>query len=232
MNYKKTISVFFLILLIIFSIFFIFQYSNIFNFVENIFQLLLFQETSSFSKFIWLIIFLNFAYFLTPLPATPLILFNGFILGFFGFILSIFFISISSIIIFVFSNSFLKKNLSEVFFYKFLASNIKKDKVIKKTNFFSIFLSRFIIPHFSHNFFFGFYKLSVKKFYLSILAAEIPATYALNSIGMSFSNFILIKNYKANDLFLSYNFIIPLLFILFIVLFSGTIKKIIINKFN
>ena len=70
------------------------------------------------------------------------------------------------------------------------------------------------------------------KFYLSILAAEIPATYALNSIGMSFSNFILIKNYKANDLFLNYNFIIPLLFILLIVLFSGTIKKIIINKFN
>ena len=232
MNNKKNLALVFLIFLSAITIFSIFQYAAIIEFVEKVLFFLLQEKGDNHIRFISFLFFFNFIYFLTPLPATPVILFNGFVLGYWGFLFSIFFISICSVLIFIFSKIFLKKNLSHLSYLKYLKSKIKKYKFIKIVNNLSIFLSRFIIPYFFHNIFFGFFNLSLRRFFLIILAAEIPGVFAWNSIGMSFNNFILIKDYKINDLILNPHFILPLLFVLSIILFSGTIKRAIINKFN
>ncbi len=232
MSLKKNLSLIFLISLSIILFFFIINSSEIIKFTEKILFFLLLEKESNYITFISLLFFFNFLYFLSPLPATPVILFNGFVLGYWGFLFSIFIISICSILIFLFSKLFLKKNLSNLSYLKYLKVNIKKYNFIKMVNNFSIFLSRFIIPYFFHNVFFGLLNLALRRFFLIILAAEIPGVFAFNSIGMSFTNFILIKDYKISDLILNFHFILPLLFVFSIILFSGTIKRIIINKFN
>ena len=115
---------------------------------------------------------------------------------------------------------------------KYIKSKIKKYKFIQKSNNTSIFLSRYIIPYFFHNIFFGLYNLNIKSFLIIILLAEIPLTLATNNIGRSFNNFVLIKDFNIYRLFLDFQFILPFLFILFIVLISGSLKKFIVKKFN
>ena len=177
-------------------------------------------------------VFLNFFYFITPLPVFPLILLNGFVFGYYGFIFSIIFISIGSILIFSFSKFFLRENLSNVMYAKYIKSKIKKYKFLQKSNNVSIFLSRYIVPYFFHNIFFGLYNLNTKFFLIIILLAEIPLTFATNNIGRSFNSFVLINDYNVYKLFLDFQFILPFLFILFIILISGSLKKFIVKKFN
>ena len=59
--------------------------------IEGLFsQILSFQELNHL-KFILILSLFNFIYFLTPLPTTFIVIFNGFIFGTNGFIYSIFF---------------------------------------------------------------------------------------------------------------------------------------------
>ena len=232
MKNKTKFLLIFLVSLVSFSFIFIIYYSTIIDLIKNVFLLLLSQQFENRINFAFFLILLNFVYFLTPLPVTPLILFNGFIIGLSGFFFSIFFISLGTVLIFIFTKFFLKKNLSKLPFSKYLKSYVNKYDFIKKPSNFSIFLSRFIVPYFFHNVLFGFYDLKLIRFYLIALAANIPATFALNSIGMSLTSFILVENYGITDLFLNLNFILPLLFVFIIILFSGVIKGIIISKNN
>ena len=230
MKNKTKFALIILTFLVVSSFIVIIYHSNIIEFIKSVFLFLLSQQNDK--KFIFFLVLLNLIYFLTPLPTTPLILFNGFLIGFLGFFFSIFFISIGTVLIFIFTKYFLKKNLPELSFSKYLKSNIKKYEFIKKPSNFSIFLSRFIIPYFFHNILFGFYNLKLVRFYFLVLAAEIPGTYAFNSIGMSLTSFIFTENYSIADLFIDFNFILPFIFVLIIVLFSRTIKSIIINRLN
>lgn len=232
MDYKKKISIVFVLFLVFFIIFFSTEYSNIFNFIEKFLLLILSQKEENYFTFFTLMVFLNFFYFITPLPVFPLILLNGFVFGYYGFIFSIIFISIGSILIFSFSKFFLRENLSNVMYAKYIKSKIKKYKFLQKSNNVSIFLSRYIVPYFFHNIFFGLYNLNTKFFLIIILLAEIPLTFATNNIGRSFNSFVLINDYNVYKLFLDFQFILPFLFILFIILISGSLKKFIVKKFN
>jgi len=232
MGYKKNISILFILFISIFLIFFFIENKSFFNNIEKTLLFILSQKDNNYLQFFILMIFLNFFYFLTPLPVFPLIILNGFVFGHIGFVFSIIFITLGSALIFSFSKFFLKKNLSNSVYGKFIKSKIKKYKFIKKSENSTVFLSRYIIPYFFHNIFFGFYNLNIKFFLLIILLAEIPLTFATNNIGMSFNSFVLLTNFSIYDLFLNYQFIVPLIFILFIVLISGTLKKIIVKKSN
>ena len=90
MSLKKNLSLIFLISLSIILFFFIINSSEIIKFTEKILFFLLLEKESNYITFISLLFFFNFLYFLSPLPATPVILFNGFVLGYWGFLFSIF----------------------------------------------------------------------------------------------------------------------------------------------
>jgi len=224
MKFKQVISLIFFLMLVCFSVFFIFEYSRVIQFAEKIFLLILSLKDKNFVEFIFFIILLNFIYFLTPLPVTIILLFNGFILGFIGFFLSAFFLSIGIILTFIFSNYFLKNNFSKFLFL--IPLQLKKYKFIKNPNNFSIFFSRFLIPFFFNNVIFGLCdNLKLKRFYAVSFLAELPAAFAYNSIGMSLSSFVLKEGYKIKDLFVDINFLIPLLLVFFIIFVSSYAKK-------
>lgn len=225
MNYRKAFVLFFVIVLIFFLLFFTSQYSNVIKFIERILVAILSHKEESQVQFLTLMVLLNLFYFLSPLPVFPLIIFNGFVFGLFGFVFSMFFIILCSILIFYFSRIYLKKDFSEIIYFKYIKKKIKKYKFINKPNFYSIFISRYIIPYFFHNIFFGLTNLTVKNFFLIILLAEIPLTLATNSIGKSLNNFVLIENYKIFELFLNYEFTIPFVLIVLIILMSGSLRK-------
>ena len=232
MSYKKNISILFILFISIFLIYFFTEYENLFNYIEKILLFILSQKDKNYLQFLVLMLFLNFFYFLTPLPVFPLIILNGFVFGYLGFVFSIIFITLGSALIFSFSKFFLRKNLSNSLYKRFIKSKIKKYKFMKKNENSTIFLSRYIIPYFFHNIFFGLYNLNIKFFLLIIFLAEIPLTFATNSIGMSLNSFVLITNFNITELFLNYQFIVPFIFILLIVLISGSLKKIIVKKSN
>ena len=86
MSLKKNLSLIFLISLSIILFFFIINSSEIIKFTEKILFFLLLEKESNYITFISLLFFFNFLYFLSPLPATPVILLNGFVLGYWGFL--------------------------------------------------------------------------------------------------------------------------------------------------
>ena len=111
--------------------------------------------------------FLIFIYFLTPLPITPIILFNGFFFQFQGFLLSYTLIFFSSSILFIFSKS-IRKQFKLEDKIKFLN---KRYKLIKYTeNSFSIILTRYIFPYFFHNIFYGLIHIKYSKFIFSYVS--------------------------------------------------------------
>ena len=166
-------------------------------------------------------IFLIFIYFLIPLPTTLIILFNGFIFKELGFVISYVIIILSSLILFYFSskiNIFFKfKKIEKYFnnklkFYNYTTKNI------------SIFLSRFIVPFFFHNLYYGLAKVKFSKFLLIIILAEIPVTFALNSIGHSLKDFASYPDLSLLVLLQNVNFYVPFLIVL--------VLYFVINKFK
>ena len=140
-----------------------------------------------------------------------------------GFLISYFIIIISSIIIFVSS-----KNIKAFFKFK-----IKSDYLQKKINNlkfsqnnFSIFVKIMdMVPFFFHNLFYGLTQVRFKTFFLIILLAEIPITYALNSIGKSLSEFNEEIEITIKEIFLNSDFYIPFIIIFVIFLITSKYKK-------
>tara|TARA_Y100000590_G_scaffold462898_1_gene628223 strand:- start:663 stop:1358 length:696 start_codon:yes stop_codon:yes gene_type:complete len=229
---NKKITIFFLTSLSILFFFLIKNYSSININIEKILIEIFSHKDKNFFKFIVIIFLLNFIYFLSPLPVFPIILFNGFVFGNFGFVFSMFFICLGSMLIFVFCQNTVKKNISSLKIVKYISLKIEKYKFIKKTNNYIIFFSRFFIPYFLHNVIFSFYRVSLKRFIPIILVAEIPITLATNKIGNSLNNFVLVDDFIIYNLFFDYQFVLSLLLILFIILMAGIIRKFTINKFN
>ena len=167
-------------------------------------------------------IFIILMFFLTPFPTTIIVLLNGFIFKEYGFIISYIIILISSAILFYFSTK-----IEEFVIFKKILRYIKnKTKIYSYTKKnYSIFLTRFIIPFFFHNISYGLIKVKFTKFILIISLAEIPITFALNSIGSSLKNFSKAPNLSLQSLITDTNFYLPFLIVAVLFLFINKINK-------
>lgn len=212
---KKYLRITSLILFfIVLSILGIFFYKNILNFLIS-------MDVTKFSVFtIYIIICL--IYFIFPFPVTLVILLNGYLFKEIGFYISLCLIVLSSTIIFFsskFIETFFKINIKSFL----LKKNIKIEKLT--SNSFSILISRYIIPFFFHNLYYGLMKIDFKRFLIIIFLAEIPITYAINILGKSLKNFTTELNFSIYDLFIDKNFYVPFFIIIFIFFFMKYIRK-------
>ena len=175
-------------------------------------------------KFNFLLIYLLIClvYFLFPLPVTLIVLLNGFLFKDIGFYISIVTILLASTILFLSSRlieKFFKLNVKDFF----LRKNINLEKLT--SNSLSVLISRWIVPFFFHNVYYGLISIRFKKFFIIILLAEIPMTYAINTIGKSLKNFNTEVNYSIFDLFMDKSFYMPFVIIIFIFFLIKYIRK-------
>ncbi len=212
----KNIIIFILLFI---SIIFVFLYFFDYNYFAN----LLIKDQSIHKYYSLFFIFVSFLYFLTPLPVTLIIIANGYFFQNLGFIISIFQVVLCSILIFS-----IAKKIDKYFdFTKY------KNKILKKINVnkfsqsnYSIILSRYILPYFFHNIYYGILNIKLKKFSLLVILSEIPMLYALNSIGKSMINFDFSISISIFTLFLDKNFYIPFLIIFVIFVVTSYLYKI------
>lgn len=208
---RITSLVLFFILISILGIFF---YKNILDFLISI-------DVTKFS-FLAVYITICLIYFIFPLPVTLIIILNGYLFKDIGFYISFSLILLSSTIIF-FSSKFIETFFKLNIKYFFLKKNIKIEKLT--SNSYSILISRYIVPFFFHNLYYGLMKTDFKRFFIIIFLAEIPMTYAINTIGKSFKNFTTEVNFSIYDLFIDKNFYVPFFIIVFILFFMKCIRK-------
>jgi len=212
---KKYLSISIIaILMIVVSIVSFAYQETILNFLINI--------DVNKSNFLSIYLLICLVYFLFPLPVTLIILLNGYLFKDVGFYISISTILLASTILF-FSSRLIEKffNLDIKGFFSKKNINIEK----MTSNSFSILISRWIVPFFFHNIYYGLTSVNFRKFFTIIFLAEIPMTYALNSMGKSLKNFTLEANYSIFDLFIDKNFYIPFIVIIFIFFFIKYIRK-------
>ena len=174
------------------------------------------------SNFLSIYLLICLVYFLFPLPVTLIILLNGYLFKDVGFYISISTILLASTILF-FSSRLIEKFFNLDIKGFFSKKNINIEKLT--SNSFSILISRWIVPFFFHNIYYGLTSVNFRKFFTIIFLAEIPMTYALNSMGKSLKNFTLEANYSIFDLFIDKNFYIPFIVIIFIFFFIKYIRK-------
>ena len=208
---RITSLILFFILLSILGIFF---YKNILNFLISL-------DVTKFS-FLSIYITICLIYFIFPFPVTLVILLNGYLFKDIGFYISFSLILLSSTIIF-FSSKFIETFFKINIKYFLLEKNINIEKLT--SNSFSILISRYIIPFFFHNLYYGLMKIDFKRFLIIIFLAEIPLTYAINTIGKSFKNFSTEVNFSIYDLFIDKNFYVPFFIIIFIFFLMKYIRK-------
>ena len=176
MNKKFSII---LILFIIFTFIFI-EKDTLSLFLINILEYIIMIKKNNMGVFLFFLFLINFVIFLTPIPTTPLIIFNGYILGNYGFILSYLIILVCSILLFK-----LVRYLKFIFSFRFLSRINKKINKNKNNdlNFLIISSSRYVFPYFIHNIFFGSILKKTNIFFYSILVAEIPIVFFFNQLG-------------------------------------------------
>jgi uncharacterized membrane protein YdjX (TVP38/TMEM64 family) len=203
-----------LIILIVISVLGVVFHKTILNFLINI----------DVTKISFLIVYLliTTVYFFFPLPVTLVILLNGYLFKDYGFYISMFVIIFSSTILF-FSSRFIENFFKIDIKNFFLKKNINIEKIT--SNSVSILGSRFVIPFFFHNVYYGLISVNPKKFLIIIFLAEIPMTYALNSIGKSLKNFDFEASYSIFNIFFDKSFYIPFIVIISIFFFIKYIRK-------
>ena len=211
---KKILLILFTLTSFVLISIFLINYQKTIYFLSNI------DISNPFSFMIY--VFIVFMFFLTPFPTTIIILLNGFIFKEYGFIISFIVIVTSSAILFYFSSKIDKF----IIFKKILEYFKEKTKIYKYTkNNYSILLTRFIIPFFFHNVSYGLVKVKFIKFMLIIALAEIPVTFALNSIGLSLKDFSEETNLSLQSLVTNVNFYIPFAIVTVLFFFINHIKK-------
>ena len=212
---KKYLGITCLILFVILvSILAIFFHKTILNFLIDI-------DVSRFD-FLFIYLLICVIYFLLPLPVSFIILLNRYLFNDVGFYISFSIIIFSSTILFFFSrtiSNFFDLNITAFF----LKKNIKIEKIT--SNSLSILISRYIVPFFFHNIYYGIILVNFRKFFIIIFLAEIPLTYAINSIGKSLKNFTIETNYSIINLFIDKNFYISFIIIIFIYFFVEYIRR-------
>ena len=135
------ITIFLLIILVLLSFYF---NKSIIDFLINI-------DVSNINFLVFYII-VCFFYFLTPLPATLIVILNGYLFKKIGFFISLALLLLGSTALYLFAKKvkiFFDLDISKFF--------LKKKVNISKltTNNFSILLSRYILPYFIHNIYYG-----------------------------------------------------------------------------
>ena len=211
--YKKII-VFFLLILILFTVSFVL--------IDEALIKVLTISTENKIYFFVIYFLTTFLYFLTPLPVTIIILFNGYIFGLYGFILSLTQLTICSALLFLFSEKIY--NFFQLEKYKkkiFVKINIKKFS----ENNYSIFLLRFLIPYFLHNIYYGISNVNFFRFISIVFISEIPMTYAINSIGNSISNLDDMNKVSFFSLLSDKNFYVPFIIIFMIFVLTNYFYK-------
>ena len=207
----------------ILAIFLYITYELIFNknlIIKNLIEYLILNKDNYI-----LIIIVNLIYFLTPLPVTPMILFNGFFYGHLGFFIIYPIIILDSLLIFFSSKKFVKSKLFKHFFKK----NIYRDKRLIKINKVSsnkyMFVStRYIFPYFIHNLIYGVLNISWKNFLYLIVLSEIPLTYAFIMLGNSLKDFMY-QEISLIEVLYSQNFLLPLAIISIFMILIQIFKK-------
>ena len=212
---KKYLGITCLILFVILvSILAIFFHKTILNFLIDI-------DVSRFD-FLFIYLLICVIYFLLPLPVSFIILLNGYLFNDVGFYISFSIIIFSSTILFFFSrtiSNFFDLDITAFF----LKKNIKIEEIT--SNSLSILISRYIVPFFFHNIYYGIMLVNFRKFFIIIFLAEIPLTYAVNSIGKSLKNFTIETNHSIINLFIDKNFYISFIIIIFIYFFVKYIRR-------
>jgi len=212
---KKYLGITCLILFVILvSILAVFFHKTILNFLIDI-------DVSRFD-FLFIYLLICVIYFLLPLPVSFIILLNGYLFNDVGFYISFSIIIFSSTILFFFSrtiSNFFDLDITAFF----LKKNIKIEKIT--SNSLSILISRYIVPFFFHNIYYGIMLVNFRKFFIIIFLAEIPLTYAVNSIGKSLKNFTIETNHSIINLFIDKNFYISFIIIIFIYFFVKYIRR-------
>ena len=224
MNYFKIGII--LILILILIILFYTNLNIIILLVEQIFNKITEIKKENYIIFIFTLFLINFIYFLTPIPTFFLIIFNGYVLGLYGFLLSFLTIVLCSILLF----SLIKNNkyILSFNYLKNLKKKINKNKN-NDLNFFIIASSRYVLPYFLHNIFFGAILKNTKIFLYAIFLAEIPIILILNNVGAQLSNVKEIGEINVNNILKSKNLItfVSIFLLLFI---SHRASKYIKNK--
>lgn len=208
---------------IIFFIFVIIYNDQILIFGKEIFNRLLIYQEQNFTIFLFLLLIVNFIYFLSPIPTFPIIIFNGFILKNMGFILSYIIIIVCSLILFKSIKRF-KFILNNNFFLKILEkiNNNKNNDV----NFFVIASSRYVLPYFVHNIFFGSILKNIKIFFIAILIGEIPIIFILNQFGSQLRDLSDLTSINLSDI-LKIEYLLTLIcFFLFLTIINRSTKYI------
>ena len=206
---KKLVSI--LIIILIMVCLYLFSLKDeVINFLVS-----LDVESKDFKK-IYLLI--TFFYFVSPLPITFIILLNGFLFKEYGFFISMFQIIFGSIVLNLFSNKI--KN-----FFNINLKLIKFDFEKFSLNNNSIFISRFFVPYFFHNIYYGLTPIKIKIFILIIFLAEIPMTFALSQIGKSLSQITTNFYVSIYSLLKDVNFYIPFFIILVFFLITNYLYK-------
>ena len=174
----------------------------------------------NFLLFIILLFICNFILFLTPIPTFPIIIFNGFLLKDLGFLFTYFIVILCSMILFNCSRYI--KIFQKIKYFKKLIIKIN-DNVNADLNFFVIASSRYVLPYFVHNVFFGSILKNAKTFLIAIIISEIPVIFVLNKFGKYINDFNNIKNFTIENV-LKTEYI--LFFALFLCIF------VVINRFS
>ena len=202
----------FLILLVLFCIFILIM---IFNSNIYINEIITFFLNLGDTNYFFLYLSLSTLYFLTPLPITIIILFNGYFFDNIGFFYSILMTLFGSSVLYFLSfkiKYYFNINFDEIF-------KKKKINIIKiSKNNYSIFFSRLVIPYFLHNIYYGVQGIKFSKFILYAILAEIPMIFALNTVGSSMKFFSHNNSLSFIELISNKNFYIPF-FIILLILF-------------
>tara|TARA_B100001248_G_C27231621_1_gene385102 strand:- start:19 stop:687 length:669 start_codon:yes stop_codon:yes gene_type:complete len=187
-NIKYVIALIFIIILV-----FIFK-DTILDYLRIIFEKLIYYEKNYFYFFLICLLLINLINFLTPIPTFPIIIFNGFVLKDYGFFLSYILIILCSFILF--------NSVKKLYFFlntKFYLSTVSIINNYKNNdfNFFLLSISRYVLPYFIHNVFFGSILKKNKIFLSSVLIAEIPIVFILNKFGKDLRS---IDNFSSIDI--------------------------------
>ena len=85
---------------------------------------------------------------------------------------------------------------------------------------YAIFFSRYLVPFFFHNIFFGVFSDKFLKFMFIITLAEIPYVYSVSLIGRSLNQNIISSQFSLITLINDKSFIIPLFLVIIFLLIS------------
>ena len=164
--------------------------------IGPIFQKISFQIPAEKDLTYLIHFFVSLLLLLTPLPATLVVIANGYFLGLAGFYVNYLAIIFASIFLYgvgmisgkqkVFGFSLIGK------YYRLFRRKIGDTGVIS-----SIFVTRFIVPFFFHNFCLGAIRYPINRFIIIILIAEVPVTLfftigcaELSKLSIQITNFI------------------------------------------